>query len=74
MCCVKQTLLDYAFWNLQSSEIYKRGKCWSRDKDLNEMKKHLTKFHLESTSLSYIKMERDSESEATTKYYSLSEV
>ena len=61
--------------HIKSCEIYECGKCWIRDKSLSDMKNHITEKHQESTvSISYLKMDRNSENEVNTNYYSLSEV
>ena len=60
--------------HLKTCEIYECGKCWIRDKNLSEMKKHIRETHSDSTQISYIKMDRNIESEVSEKYYSLSEL
>ena len=61
--------------HIKSCEIYECGKCWIRDKSLSDMKNHITEKHKESTvSISYLKMDRNSENEVNTNYYSLSKV
>ena len=55
--------------------ILSRGThCWIREKNLSEMKKHIKEKHDESTSISHLKIDRNSESEVNTTYYSLLEV
>ena len=60
--------------HLKTCEIYQCGKCLVRDKNLSEMKKHIQKTHKYETEIGYLKMDRNSESEVSQNFYSLSEV
>ena len=60
--------------HLKTCEIYQCGNCFVRDKNLSEMKKHVEKTHKYETEIGYLKMDRDSESEVSQTFYSLSEL
>ena len=60
--------------HLKTCEIYECGKCWIREKNLSDMKNHIKEKHDESTSISHLKIDRNSESEVKTTYYSFLEV
>ena len=45
-----------------------------RDKNLSVMKKHVEKTHKYETEIGYLKMDRNSESEVSQTFYSLSEL
>ena len=60
--------------HLKICEIYECGKCWIRENNLSDMKKHIKEKHDESTSISHLKIDRNSKTEVNATYHSLSEV
>ena len=63
-----ETVADLDLY-FKACEFNECGKCCIRDKKLNEMRKLA-----DSTQISYIKMDRNNDSEVSEKYYCFSEL
>ena len=71
---IKVEIISELEIHLKTCEIYQYGSCYSRDKSLSEMKKHVQDTHTPSTGIGYLKMDRNNECEVSQTYYSLSEL
>ena len=60
--------------HLKTCEVYECGKCWIRNQNLSEMKRHIEETHSTSVGLNYFKMDRNKEWDVSSKFYSFSEV
>ena len=74
LCEVNFEIISELEIHLKTCEIYQCGSCYSRDKNLSEMKKHVQDTHTPSTGIGYLKMDRNNECEVSPTYYSLSEL
>lgn len=74
LCEIKFEIVEDLDMHLKTCEVYECYECCIRNKNLEEMKRHVQEDHEGANALNHLKMDRDDISKVTLKYYLLSEL